>query len=364
MSFLSTIFSGASNNYAPAGQQQNLQQAQTANANYSTANTGLNDLASVLKRQSAGGGPNIANQNLQNMTGQNVANTAALIAGQRGSSANPALAARNIATAGAGIQQNAVGQAASSELGQQLGSTQQLGQVLGTQGSLANQNYGVAQGGTNAANQIGSDEAKQNAQMNQQLIGGVTNAAGKALAFADGGSTPAPSTSLLPNFGNPNGGGFGFNFDNKPKPAADPLAGAVTMAPMAGDFSAPLHVAGGGAILPFGPSPTSAKPMGTMFLNAGGPADLTRGGNVAARSPQEKATVPGNSLKNDKIPAMVSEHEIVIPREITMAKNAPQKAAEFVARELAKKGVTPKDDFKGAIDRGIKARRKNASKDS
>lgn len=357
MSFLSSVFGGVNNNYNPAGQQQNLQQAQTANTNYGTANSGLNDLASVLKRQAAGGGPNIANQNLQNMTGQNVANTASLIAGQRGSSANPALAARNIATAGAGIQQNAVGQAATNVLGQQLGSTQQLGQVLGTQGSLANQNFGVAQGGVNSANQIGSAEAGENAKVNQGILGGITNAAGSAIGLSEGGDT----TDILPGL---SGANFGFKFGGGDKPAADPMAGATPMPTMAGDFSAPLHVATGGSILPFGPSPTSAKPMGTMFLNAGGPADLTRGGNVAARSPQEKATVPGNSLKNDKIPAMVSEHEIVIPREITMAKNAPQKAAEFVARELAKKGVTPKDDFKGAIDRGIKARRKNALKDS
>jgi len=60
------------------------------------------------------------------------------------------------------------------------------------------------------------------------------------------------------------------------------------------------------------------------------------GGNVRAGDGQ-KAEVKGDSLKNDKVPAMLSEGEIVLPRHITMSDRAPEKAAAFVAATLAKR---------------------------
>ena len=60
------------------------------------------------------------------------------------------------------------------------------------------------------------------------------------------------------------------------------------------------------------------------------------GGKVKAGKGQ-KAVVKGDSLKNDKVPAELSEGEIVIPRHITMAQNAPEKAAEFVRQTLARR---------------------------
>lgn len=43
---------------------------------------------------------------------------------------------------------------------------------------------------------------------------------------------------------------------------------------------------------------------------------MKMGGAVVARSPEEAAEVPGNSPENDKIPASLSEGELVIPREV------------------------------------------------
>ena len=43
-----------------------------------------------------------------------------------------------------------------------------------------------------------------------------------------------------------------------------------------------------------------------------------------------KAKVPGNSLKNDTVNAKLSPGEIVLPRTVAQAPNAPQKAAQFV----------------------------------
>lgn len=76
-------------------------------------------------------------------------------------------------------------------------------------------------------------------------------------------------------------------------------------------------------------------PVEAAGLAKGG---LMKGGGKVAASGDEKAVKDGDSLDNDKVPAMLSEGEIVIPRHITMGANAPAKAAAFVAKELAKRG--------------------------
>jgi hypothetical protein len=48
--------------------------------------------------------------------------------------------------------------------------------------------------------------------------------------------------------------------------------------------------------------------------------------------------VPGDSAQNDTVPARLSPHEIVLPRSVATAPDAPQKAAQFVANT---KGLTP-----------------------
>ena len=59
-------------------------------------------------------------------------------------------------------------------------------------------------------------------------------------------------------------------------------------------------------------------------------AAAARGGEVPG-----KASVPGDSLQNDKVPYMLSPGEIVVPR--TVAKQDPAKVAEFIAA-LKKQG--------------------------
>jgi hypothetical protein len=61
---------------------------------------------------------------------------------------------------------------------------------------------------------------------------------------------------------------------------------------------------------------------------------MKSGGMVPGQAP-----VSGDSPKNDKVPAMLSPKEIVLPRSITMSDNAPEKAAAFVAAILAKNGL-------------------------
>ena len=44
-----------------------------------------------------------------------------------------------------------------------------------------------------------------------------------------------------------------------------------------------------------------------------------------------KASVSGDSPKNDTVPTMLSPGEVVLPRSVVNAKNSPEKAKEFVA---------------------------------
>ena len=59
-----------------------------------------------------------------------------------------------------------------------------------------------------------------------------------------------------------------------------------------------------------------------------------------------QATVPGDSTQNDTIPAKLSPHEIVLPRTVAQAPNAPQRAAQFVG---AIKGQSAPVSFKDVL---------------
>jgi hypothetical protein len=79
----------------------------------------------------------------------------------------------------------------------------------------------------------------------------------------------------------------------------------------------------------------SAK-MGTMAAMAarGG---VAQDGTVKAGSPAQKATKPGNAYSNDKVPAMLSEGEVVLPRSVMQSGNPERSAADFVAKVMARR---------------------------
>jgi hypothetical protein len=99
-----------------------------------------------------GTGPNPAQAQLAQATGANTANQAALMAGQRGSSQNAGLIARQAAQQGAANQQNSAGQAAT---------------LQATQSLNALQNAGTMASGM-ASNQIGQTNANTQAQQQEQ----------------------------------------------------------------------------------------------------------------------------------------------------------------------------------------------------
>ncbi len=352
---------------ALAGQLQAANGVGTQNA----AIQGLQGTAGMYQNIAQGKGPNPAQAMLNQQTGANVANQAALMAGQRGAGANTGLLARQAAQQGAATQQQAVGQGATMQANQQvnalsgLANTQQAFGNLGTtqagmQQGMANQMAGQqiaqTQANTNAnltnAGQMQSALASQNnanvaAQGNvnsgntallqqgmqgkQGLIGGVMQGAGAAIGMAKGGQVQHYDV----------GGAV--------------MSGAAP-AQAPADSSAPMSSFGkflSGAGKQMGESSQQQNPIQQGFASFGKAvgkklhgekekkmADgglASSGGHVKAKAPHQKAVKSGNSYANDKVPAMLSEGEIVIPRDVAMGKDPIKGAADFVAKVIAKR---------------------------
>lgn len=165
-------------------------------------------LANQLQQQAMGGGPNPALAQLANTTSQNIANQAALMAGQRGASQNPGLIARQAAQQGGALQQQAAGQAAAMRAQQQLNAQSQLQNQQAMMGNLATQQIAQQQQGINSLggmgfegqrvltgmqqnmNNINAGIAQGNQQANKSLIGGVLGGIGGVLGLAHGGEVP------------------------------------------------------------------------------------------------------------------------------------------------------------------------------
>ena len=204
---------------AYSGAQQGLtNQSSLTSATQPGANQALqsqSDLMGQLTNEANGQGPNPAQAALNQNTAANVSNQAALMAGQRGASANVGAMAKNNAEVGAATQQNAVGQEATLQAQQQLAAQQQLQtqqQTMYNQGASAIQNQASgAQGeqsilqGANSAlnsndvgmqsnvNSVNAQAAAQNSGLVPQLLGaGAGAVASIAAMFAKGGVVGAP----------------------------------------------------------------------------------------------------------------------------------------------------------------------------
>lgn len=257
------------------------------------------NLAQTLLGQSQGQGPNPAQAQLAQNTANNVNTQGALMASQRGASANPALMARQAAMQGANIQQNSVGQAATLQAQQQLSAQQNLMQQQQNMQNAALQSESIGQGAMAAQNtavtagQLGAQglnqrTAAENAQGTRGLTNTILGGASSLLGLSSGG--------MVPNY---DLGGI-MHYDAPPIPGIDNSASL--------DSSKDSFKTGQG----FG------KGIG-KFLNA------SKGGKIKG-----KAEVEGNSEENDKVPALVSPGEIVLPRSVTMAPDMEKKAIEFL----------------------------------
>ena len=275
-------------------------------------------LANQLQAQSQGAGPNPAQAALNQNTGQNIAQQAALMAGQRGAGANAGLAARQAAQQGAATQQAATGQAATLQAQQQLAAESALQQQqaqlqgvaqnqIGTQGASINnltaanlQNQGQLQSANNAANTINAGVASQNAATNQSLglgaLSGLSSLAGPLLGGAAGG-----------------GGGAG-----------GALAGG------AGDSGGLANLAG--FALAYKGGEIGHDHISQLYYPKKTPMTLKDGGPVPGSSP-----IPHDDIKNDTVPAMLSKGEEVIDLDTLNDPGPIGKMARMVAAHINKK---------------------------
>lgn len=390
-------------NTAYTGVQNSMQQQQALLAALQSQN-GLqnqNQVYNQLQGVANGTGPNPAQAMLNQQTGQNVANQAALMAGQRGAGANTGLIARQAAQQGANLQQQAIGQGATMQAQQALNAIGQAGNLASTQAAnqigQANANVGAQQAeqqallnatqGVNNANvqqQVGINQANAgmaNQRLSNQgsMVGGVFNSlsgAGKLLGaeggqipgYADGGGIPtqiqAPPSAFGPQ------SSFAKILSAQNDSIASPQA---INSPIAND---PLLEKGSQNLMTslIKPGPMTSTPGQVMAggpMDAGSPAAGTamaaKGGKVESLvSPGEKylspqsvekveqgaspmavgKTIPGkpkvggdkNSYANDTVPATLEEGGIVLPRSVTQSKDPSKAAAQFVGAILAKQG--------------------------
>lgn len=161
------------------------------------ATAGMHAQEDLLKRtmdMASGVGPNPAESALTRATGQNVANTAAQIAG---SGINPALAARSIATTGANIQQGSAADAARLMAEQQIAARQAAGSLstnMVAQGQQAanSANAATAQPLNMAIQNAGNmgNQAQQGYSSSANLFGSLASSGSKMMGAADGGKIP------------------------------------------------------------------------------------------------------------------------------------------------------------------------------
>lgn len=147
-------------------QQQNFTQALQAQNGIGNQSQVFNQLGGVA----AGTGPNPAQTMLNQATGANTANQAALMAGQRGAGANTGLIARQAAQQGAHNQQSAVGQGATMQANQSLNALNMQGGIAGQQvGQQATANQAMLSGTQNEQqNLLNAIAAQNNSQVAMQ----------------------------------------------------------------------------------------------------------------------------------------------------------------------------------------------------
>lgn len=270
-----------------------------------------------LQGVASGTGPNPAQAMLANSTGQNVANQAALMAGQRGASQNAGMIARQAGMQGGALQQQAVGQSAALQAQQSLQALQGAGNLatnmVGNQAAATNayansalqnqQNQYSSIGGVNAANvqnQAGINQA------NAGIVGGLLGGAGAAMGGKAHGGMITPEDNKM------NQGG-----------AVQPRSY------LAQQLKA---MSKGGAV------PVMLSP-GEIYVPPGKVQSVAQGkqsAHDAGKVVPGQAKAKGDSAKNDTVPAKLESGGIVVPR--TKA-NDEDKASKFVQAILAKQSM-------------------------
>jgi hypothetical protein len=381
------------------GQQQalvNALQAQGGVGNQASVMGQQQALANQLAAMARGEGPNPAMAQLANTTGQNVANQAALMAGQRGAGANAGLMARQIGQQGAAAQQQAAGQAAAMRAQQQLNA---IGALQGQQGAMANlasqqvaqQQAGLGQLGnlTNAqqAAMIQAMLQNQGMQLQQQgLQQSAANALNQAALQKQGlgqsgaeamnaaalqqqglgqNAAQAQNAAMLQNANQQMGalGGYNsanignvanFNEANQQKYKTDLLHATQAINMVSDALSGPLKAFGMGA-------PGGAA-GGGGGASAAGPlamAALAEGGPVYANSSNQSASMKENYKGKSEFGRFMYAHggkapkdvpALVSPGEIYLSPDKAKKAKAGKIDPLKGEKIKGKPVVKGAVN--------------
>lgn len=260
---------------------------------------------------------NTTQAQLTNATNQGIQQSAGLVASQKG--INPALAARMAGQNAAQSTQQAANQSAALQGQNAIGANQLSLQAQNQLSSNLNNQYNTSQGvlsGSNSAN------ASSNAAMTNAVVGGIGGAvSGGATAlakgFADGGEVTPSATG--------------------PKSrVAQALSGAAKgMTPFAAGSALGSSIVGA-AMAKGGKVGEPVKAMvspGERYLNPREAKAAKEGKIDASKAGKEipgKASVKGDSLKNDVVPATLESGGIVIPRSVMESSNPQREAAKFV----------------------------------
>lgn len=270
-------------------------------------------LSNMLMQQAQGQGPNPAQAMLNQATGKNVANQAALMASQRGASANPALMARQAAMQGAGIEQQAAGQAATLGAQQQLAAQSQLAglsnQQIGAQQNANAQNISM-QGNMNSAN------------------AGLAQTLAQARAAQFGGNLQGMGAQQAVNSQGTGGGGSKSTDSVRDTGFIDYRASGGLLGPRSSVGMHMANLAKGGKV------PAMVSP-GEIYLPPRQAEAVAKGkaSPAVGEKIQGKAKVKGDSLKNDTVKKTLDEGGVVVPR--TKAQDY-DKAAAFVRAVMSK----------------------------
>lgn len=327
-------------------QQQAFLQALQAQNGIGNQSSVYNQLQGVAN----GTGPNPAQAMLAQATGANVANQAALMAGQRGSGANTGLIARQVAQQGGSAQQQAAGQGATMQANQSLNALGQLGGIAGqqvaqqgqavgnlnqfTQGEQSNILNSIAQqnnanvGMQSNLNNTNAGIAQGVMKGNQGLVSGLMNSAGGAATamMASGGEV----RKMYDSGGQVDANGPQSSFGRAMKgvmapPLVNPagqFGGGQSQDP---NFSAGAQAgAGMGKTLMSG-----AKAIGKSMSSSDQPdlnADSGEDNFGASDLSPNGSNGEYTASKGGKVPALVSPGEVYLP---------PKKAKE-VAKSPAK----------------------------
>lgn len=358
------------------GEQNKFLQALQAQNGIGNQNQTYGQMQDIV----AGNGANPAQAMLANATGQNVAQQAALMAGQRGAGANPALIARLAAQQGANIQQQAAGQGAALQANQSLSALNNAANIANTQvnqqanatnaynqgaqnmygttlGAIQGQNNTILQD-TNQTNQLNAKIAAQNAETTADAWKGLGNALGADSAFHLMGSTsPGEAKTSGGGGGGFSGGGSsegggGGGGQGQAQGGGIVGSGSKMMAFLAKGGTVPNGTPGGPVSFVGQHFHAMAKGGKVPIIVSPGEVVIPQEKVAAAASSKHpeakgkavpgKAKVSGDSYSNDTVPMKAKAGDVVLPRSVTQSPDSGEKAAKFLQALMAHNGMKGK----------------------